>query len=180
LEEYLRDLEVVVAIKEADEFSVPRITQLTQKTNQLNMTTRRYTESQIESFISAPRSSVFYVSVKDRLGDHGIVGVIILRIDGGQCLIDTFLLSCRVLGLTIEETMIAFIKARAKSAGCKKLIGEYIPTRKNKPAEGVYERAHFEKQDDAYFIFDLNKKNDKFSTFVKPEPLILNKESLVK
>ncbi len=166
LEEYLKSLDVVVSIKEADSFSVPRIAQLTQKTNQMNLTTRRYFEAEIESFMKSPLSSVFYVSVKDRLGDHGIVGVIILKIEGEKCLIDTFLLSCRVLGLTIEQSMLAHIQERARESGCKQLVGEYIPTKKNTPAAGFYEAANFKKQGDFLFVFDLKSREIPLSPYI--------------
>lgn len=166
LEEYLRSLALVVSIKEADSFTVPRIAQLTQKTNQMNLATRRYSEAEIESFMKSPLSSVFYVSVKDRLGDHGIVGVMILKIEDDQCLIDTFLLSCRVLGLTIEQSMLAYIQEKARESGCRKLIGEYIPTKKNTPAAGLYEAANFEKQSDSSFVFDLKSKDILLSPFI--------------
>lgn len=167
LEDYLKSLEIEVSIKEADDYSVPRIAQLTQKTNQMNLTTRRYSESNIRYFMESPFSQVYYVSVKDRLGDQGIVGVIILKIEEDKCMIDTFLLSCRVLGLTIEQSMLAFIQNKAKESGCKQLIGEYIPTRKNKPAAGLYEKADFKKQNDSYFTIDLYSQNIQCSPFIK-------------
>lgn len=169
LEEYLRSLALVVSIKEADSFAVPRIAQLTQKTNQMNLTTRRYSEAEIESLMKSPLSSVFYVSVKDRLGDHGIVGVMVLKIEDDQCLIDTFLLSCRVLGLTIEQSMLAYIQEKARESGCRQLVGEYIPTKKNTPAAGFYEAANFRKQSDSFFAFDLNDENIPLLPLIKLE-----------
>src|SRR5206468_5221166 len=96
VDEFIRSLDIEVAIEPATPFSIPRIAQLTQKTNQMNMTTRRYTEAQIQQLAADPAFAVFSVSAKDRFGDNGIVGVFILRFDGGACHIDTFLLSCRV------------------------------------------------------------------------------------
>ena len=98
----------------------------------MNLTTRSYTESDIRSFMKTNSSLVYYVSAKDKLGDNGIIGVIILKINGKECLIDTFLLSCRVIGLTIEQSMLAFIQEKARERGCDILRGEYIPTKKNK------------------------------------------------
>jgi FkbH-like protein len=162
LEDYLKNLEIEISIKKADNFSLPRIAQLTQKTNQMNLTTRRYSESDIRSFMESHYLQVYYVSVKDRLGDQGIVGVIILRIEKGQCMIDTFLLSCRVLGLKIEQSMVVFIQDKAKEMSCKQIIGEYIPTSKNKLAIGFYEKADFKKQSDSYFSLDLKSLNNSF------------------
>ena len=102
--------------------SIGRVAQLTQKTNQYNVTTRRYTEQQIADFASSPECGVYAVRVKDRFGDNGIVGVLITRACEDICEIDTFLLSCRVIGRTIETAMLGFFTDTAKQvaqACCK-------------------------------------------------------------
>ncbi|MHA1749052.1 MAG: HAD-IIIC family phosphatase [Promethearchaeota archaeon] len=167
LEDYLKSLEIEVFIEEANNFSISRIAQLTQKTNQMNLTTRRYSESDIRSFMEGNNSLVYYVSAKDRLGDHGIVGVIILKIKDKECLIDTFLISCRIIGLTIEQSMLAFIQEKARERGCKVLIGEYIPTKKNRLVSNFYEKAKFKKINDSYFTLDLDNQNIQYSSFIK-------------
>ena len=92
---------------------LPRAAQLTQKTNQFNLTTRRYSEEQL-SRMQPPEWGIFTLAAKDRFGDNGIVGVAILRLEGDVAEIDTLLLSCRVIGRTIET---AFLAALAKLAG---------------------------------------------------------------
>ncbi|OFV93313.1 MAG: hypothetical protein A3H95_05880 [Acidobacteria bacterium RIFCSPLOWO2_02_FULL_64_15] len=155
LDEFLRSLDIEVGIRAADSFSIPRIAQLTQKTNQLNMTTRRYTEAQIQSFVNDPGCSAFSVSSKDRFGDDGIIGVCILKHCGDDSLIDTFLMSCRVIGRGIEQLMLAFIADLSRTKGARRLVGEFIATAKNQPAEGIYEKGGLKKVSETRFHADL-------------------------
>ena len=141
VEEFLASLGLEVAIEPATSFSIPRIAQLTQKTNQMNMTTRRYSEAEIGAFAADPGADVFSVAAKDRFGDHGIVGVLIVRYEGTSCRIDTFLLSCRVIGRGIERAMLSVASTSGRGHGAKTLIGEFFTTAKNAPAAGFYETA---------------------------------------
>jgi FkbH-like protein len=143
MDDFLRSLDMEVAINAAAPFSIPRIAQLTQKTNQMNMTTRRYTEAQIAAFAGDPRYGVFSVAARDRFGDHGIIGVVIAEFSDSVCRIDTLLLSCRVIGRGIEALMVAFIAELARRRSILHLVGEFIPTPKNAPAAGFYEAAGF-------------------------------------
>lgn len=143
LDEFLASLELEVLATPATSFSIPRIAQLTQKTNQLNMTTRRYTEAQVQAMAADPRWAVYAVSSRDRFGDDGIVGVFIVEFGRDTAVIDTFLLSCRVIGRGIERFMMASIAELAQARGLRTLVGEFIPTAKNKPAAGLYEQAGF-------------------------------------
>ena len=98
MKSYLKSLEMEIDIDFADEFSIPRIAQLTQKTNQFNLTTKRYSETDIKNLVESDNSDVIYLKLKDKFGDSGIVGVCILKYENKMSLFDTFLLSCRVLG----------------------------------------------------------------------------------
>lgn len=151
LEDFLEGLELAVSIDAAAPYSIPRIAQLTQKTNQMNVTTRRYTETDIGAMAEKENMAVFSVAAKDRFGDNGIVGVFILDVAGDDCRIDTLLLSCRVIGRHIERAMIDVIADVARSKGATALIGEFLPTPRNKPAEGLFERLGFERIDDTTF-----------------------------
>jgi FkbH-like protein len=155
LDEFLRSLEMEVAVEAATPFSIPRIAQLTQKTNQLNMTTRRYTEAQIGALAGNAARAVFSVSARDRFGDHGIIGVMILHFDSSECLIDTFLLSCRVIGRGIEQVMTAFAADVGRVRGAQRVVGEFLPTAKNAPAAGVYEACGFVRTSDTHFELPL-------------------------
>jgi FkbH-like protein len=156
LDEFLRSLDIEASIEQATSFSIPRIAQLTQKTNQLNMTTRRYTEAQIQGFTTDPCSAVYAVSSRDRFGDDGIIGVFILRFADEACRIDTFLLSCRVIGRGIEQLMIAAIADIARLRGMRVLVGEYIPTAKNQPAAGLFDRLGFVPSGETLFQCELD------------------------
>ena len=167
LGEYLKALDISIEIRGAEQFSIPRISQLTQKTNQFNMTTRRYTESDIIQFSESPNAYVFSISSVDRFGDNGIVGVVIIKVDGDVFVIDTFLLSCRVIGRTIEQSMVAFIAELAKQKGATTLIGEFLSTSKNAPAADFYEKMNFTKRADGNFVTDLRNQKLEYSPYVK-------------
>ena len=167
MDDFLKGLDIEVAIEPATNFSIPRISQLTQKTNQMNLTTRRYTEANIQTFTNDPNSFLFSVSSRDRFGDNGIVGVFILKIEEKECIIDTFLLSCRVIGRNIEHSMIAFMADFAKKLGAKKLVGEYIPTAKNQPAANMYEKFQFKKISDTLFRANLERQEFEFPSYIK-------------
>lgn len=157
LEDFWKDLELEVRIEPAQRFSIPRIAQLTQRTNQMNLTTRRYTEPQVEALAADPNWRVVSVAARDRFGDHGIVGAMFMRLDGDNCHIDTFLMSCRVLGLNIEQYVIAYAAEVARQAKRRTLVGEFIPTAKNKVAADMYPRLGFKKVGDTLFCADLDK-----------------------
>lgn len=167
LDEFLKALEMEIEIRLSDDFTVPRISQLTQKTNQLNMTTRRYSEADIVQFANSNESDVFSISSRDRFGDNGIVGVLILKFQEESCHIDSFMLSCRVIGRTIEQSMIAFIAEYARKRGAKILVGEYIPTNKNKPASEIYQKCRMLKDKDGKFVADLTAQEFTYSPYIK-------------
>lgn len=137
-EDFLRSLEQEVEIAPLTGVTLARIAQLTQKTNQFNLTTRRYTEQEIESLAAQPGASVLSLSVRDRFGDNGLTGVAILRREGEVCEIDTLLLSCRVIGRTVETALLARLEALARESGCRLLLGWFKPTKKNKPCASFY------------------------------------------
>jgi FkbH-like protein len=123
----------------------------------MNMTTRRYTESQVEALAKDPSWRVVSVAAKDRFGDHGIIGVMFIRLEDESCHIDNFLMSCRVLGLNIEQYMIAYAAAVARQAKSKRLVGEFIPTAKNKVAADMYPRLGFKRIGGTLFGADLEE-----------------------
>ena len=131
VDDYLRGLEMEAIIGRADDRSVARLAQLTQKTNQFNLTTRRYTESDIRGFGASPDHDVLAIRVRDRLGDSGIVGLAILRHDDHQTAIDTFLMSCRVLGRGVEDSLLVACLLASRRRGDREVVGEFIPTAKN-------------------------------------------------
>lgn len=145
LEDYYCSLGMTARIECANTFSVPRIAQLTQKTNQFNLTTRRYSEADIRAMAAAPECIVLSLALRDRYSDNGIVGVLILRQrTKKQWFIDTFLLSCRVIGRKVENAFIAVACEMLLKLDAEELIGEFIPTKKNILAATVYPDLGFE------------------------------------
>jgi FkbH-like protein len=146
IEDFYRSLEMKTTIGLADSFSFPRIAQLTQKTNQFNLTTRRYSEADIRAFSDDPRRMVLRISVADRFADNGLVGVLIFK-ECSPCVweIDTFLLSCRVIGRKVENAFLAYACQLLAERGAAELIGVYSPTKKNTVCARVYQDLGFER-----------------------------------
>jgi FkbH-like protein len=145
LEDFYRSLEMRSEIVAVTPATLGRIAQLTQKTNQLNTTTRRYTESDVQALARDPAWSLFGVKITDKFGDNGIVGVVFLKIIGDTLDIDTFLLSCRVIGRTVETLMLSHACKIGVAAACSKITGWFLPTRKNEPAAKIYANNGFAK-----------------------------------
>lgn len=160
LDEYLAGLEIVVDIVPASDLTLPRIAQLTNKTNQFNLTTRRYSEAQIQEMM-ARGWLVYGMSVVDRFGSNGLVGVAIAAPAGSNTWeVDTFLLSCRVMGRGVETALLAEIAGQARSRGGRYLTGRYIPTAKNSPVRDFYPKHNFKVAEmhpngDVVYSYDL-------------------------
>lgn len=146
LEDYLRHLEMEACVRGADGFAVPRVSQLTQRTNQFNLTTKRYTEAEVKSMAEARDTDVLYIQLMDRYGDTGIVGAAILRYAGTEAVVDSFLLSCRVIGRGIEDVLLVACMNRALRRGCKIISGTYLPTEKNGQVADFYESRNFKRR----------------------------------
>ena len=158
LDAYLADLEMVVQIEPADPLNLPRIAQLTNKTNQFNLTTRRYTEAEIEERIGRGWR-VYGARVKDRFGDNGLTGVIMVEPQNDHWLVDTFLLSCRVMGRRVETAVLAHVGREAQESGAVSLRGWFLPTEKNAPARDVYRENGFtaiEQHSDGRVLWSLD------------------------
>lgn len=139
LRSFLESLSIHMDIMPADDFNIPRIAQLTQKTNQFNLTTRRYTEPEVRNCL-ASGWNIRCLQVSDRFGDSGIVGCVFLH--GNE--IDTLLLSCRVLGKGIEEAFLKYVLQRLRDQGVRSVTARYIPTAKNGMARDFYEKCGFQ------------------------------------
>jgi FkbH-like protein len=148
VEDFLKQLEINVTMKKANNFTIPRIAQLTLKTNQFNLTTRRYQEEDVQTFASDQNKLIGCAQTKDKFGDNGITGVYIVNknLAEKEWFIDTFLLSCRVMGRGIEDVMLGYILNKAKEEGIIKVKAEFIPTKKNKPCEQLLPDFGFQKE----------------------------------
>lgn len=154
LDEYLKKLDIKVKVRLADKFSIPRISQLSLKTNQFNLTTKRYQEEEIKKFAKDDKMIVGCAEVEDKFGESGITNIFIIKKNNEEWILDTFLLSCRIIGRGIEEGILGKIIEMAKKEGVKKIKAQFIPTQKNKPAENFLSNYGFQKEG-KYWIFSL-------------------------
>ncbi len=133
--EFLAGLGLEIAIAPPLPADLPRIAQLTFRTNQLNLTTVRRSEAEIAALIHRGEAECLKVEVRDRFGDHGLVGAILFGVEGGALVVDTFLLSCRVLGRGVEHRMLAHLGALAVERGLATVAAPLVITAKNLPAQ---------------------------------------------
>jgi FkbH-like protein len=131
LEDYLMSLEMIATELEPDKFNISRIAQLTQRSNQFNLRTVRYSESDITRLLDSENYIVKAYDLSDKFGDYGIIAVIILEKDKSELFIDTWLMSCRILKRGMEEFIINELVGLAQILGFEYITGEYLPTSKN-------------------------------------------------
>ncbi|MGY8821297.1 MAG: HAD-IIIC family phosphatase [Pseudomonadales bacterium] len=135
MEGYLRGLEMVLTATPIGAAELARSTQLINKTNQFNLTTRRYSEAEVERIASDPAAVALAIRLADKFGDNGLISVVLARPDAAvasdELLIDSWLMSCRVLGRQVEDAMLDVLTNAATAAGYRALIGEYRPTERN-------------------------------------------------
>lgn len=145
IDDYLIELEMVAEAKPFDKFNYPRISQLTQRSNQFNLRTVRYTEAEIEAIAKDDKYLTIYFTLKDKFGDHGLVSVVILEKQNNDTLfVDTWLMSCRVLKRGMEEFIVNKIIQTARDNGFRIIVGEYLKTPKNAMVEHIFEKLGFE------------------------------------
>ena len=128
---YLRSLEMKAVVRSFDPESLERVTQLMNKSNQFNLTTRRLTLTQVRQLAENPAWMTRYIRLSDRFGDHGLIGVVTAELVEDRLFIRDWLMSCRVLSRTVEALVRNELVAAAKEAGAVEIIGTYIPTAKN-------------------------------------------------
>mgnify|MGYP000943169922 FL=1 len=162
--DYLKSLDMIAEIDEAKEIYLERIYQLINKTNQFNLTTKRYTKSEVEEIYKDPNQILLYGKLKDKFGDNGLISIIIGKQVGGDVLeIPLWIMSCRVLKRDMEIAMLNELVDLAKERGIKKLRGTYIPSKKNSMVKDLYKNLGFEfiKEENNVFIWDLEIENYK-------------------
>jgi FkbH-like protein len=146
IDEFLEKLGMEVTVKFADEKSIHRIAQLTQRTNQFNLTTKRYSDADIKKFVDNDTCDVLYLSLKDKYDDAGIVGAVILQSSGDTAEIDTCLLSCRVIGRGVETAFLSCVIEAARLRKVEIVQGKYSPTSKNQQVSDFYSRCGFDEE----------------------------------
>lgn len=175
MEDYLQSLDMVADARPINEEDLPRVVQLIGKTNQFNLTTRRHSTEVVERMMHDPNTVSFTVRLRDRFGDYGLVALLIAAtdpdMDARVLKIDTWLMSCRVIGRTVEEYCLNAIVEAARSRSVTRLIGQYIPTKKNGLVKDLFDRLGFENlgesEDGAvHYELDLSDVNPS-RTFIK-------------
>jgi FkbH-like protein len=139
-DDYLRSLEMICSIWLAEEKDVKRVAQLTQRTNQFNLTTRRYSEANIKTMMGNPDWRIYVLGLKDKFGDNGTVGLAIVEIQPKQWRVDTFLMSCRIIGRQAEDALFDRILRDAAEQQVSQVEAEHIPTAKNKVVAEFWDR----------------------------------------
>jgi FkbH-like protein len=147
-EDFYRSLDQEAEIGCVSAATLARVSQLTQKTNQFNLTTRRYTEEQIAQMADSSEWRVRWIRVRDKFSDNGLVGVAILHLRDSTWEIDTFLMSCRVIGRTVETAFLAHLIEEAEAGGGKRIQGWFLPTKKNAPASEFYASHNFQRAEE--------------------------------
>lgn len=165
IEDFLLSLEMVCEIREFDVVGRARIMQLINKSNQYNLTTRRYTEAQVEEVENNPDQIGLQVRLIDRFGDNGMISVVIVDKKPSVWTFDTWLMSCRVLGRKVENAVLSIVVRLAKESGVDRLLGTYIPSPKNSMVKGHYEKlgfafSHSEPDGTEHWELDLSEWSD--------------------
>lgn len=176
LEEFLHSLEMRGRVRLLEGRDLARVAQLTQKTNQFNLTTRRYSEPEVLAMHQGEDHHIFTLELEDKFGSHGLVGVLIAARAPEQVAVwrvDTFLLSCRVIGRGAEDFLVAATGGFLRGMGASRLIGEYLPSTKNAQVAGLYTRLGFSPLPDreGAWAFDLDSGGPPFPPWIKADQL---------
>lgn len=174
IDQYLESLNILLNIEINSIPNVARIAQMTQKTNQFNLTTIRYTENEIINMIKDSKYDIISINVSDKYGDNGITGLVILNyIEDKFAVIDTFLMSCRIIGRNIEYKIIDFIVNLVSNRNFEKLYSTYLQTNKNEQVRLFYENCGFsileETKDIKKYFLDLKKYTKSKINYIKIE-----------
>jgi len=129
--QWLKTLELKITIENAKSENLPRTHQLLNKTNQMNLSTRRLSEKELNSWTNKSSNKLWTIRAKDKFGDYGIIGILSISIKNKSAKLEDFILSCRVVGRDIEKVMIEFVKDYCQNAKIEKIKGKYLKTKKN-------------------------------------------------
>lgn len=169
-DDYLKALGMKAVCAPFDAFHIPRIAQLTQRSNQFNLRTVRYSEQEIEEIAANPRYITRYYTLRDRFGEHGLIAVVILEKRENELFVNEWLMSCRVLKRGMEQCIADSILRAAREAGVARVVGEYIPTPKNAMVKDLYASMGFRPLGDGLYEarVDDYQNHQTFITEEKP------------
>jgi FkbH-like protein len=142
-DDFLASLTMTSEVRAFDKFNIPRVAQLSQRSNQFNLRTIRYADEDVQKLSVSNQHDTFIFNLKDKYGDNGFIAIIILQKQGDSLFIETWLMSCRVLKRGMENFTLNTIVQHAKKGGYKKIIGEYIPSSKNEMVKDHYKKLGF-------------------------------------
>lgn len=164
MEKFLKDLKMQISFKNFDKLGRPRISQLINKSNQFNLTTKRYTENEIEKLEKDKKYFNRQIRLKDKFGDNGMISVVICEKLNSQWIIDTWLMSCRVLGRNVELATLYNLIDNAKKFNITELVGRYIPSKRNSLVKNHYKNLGFKLKNKKtnYETWTLDIKKYKF------------------
>lgn len=153
MEDYLKSLDMTIRITPFDPMDLPRIAQLSQRSNQFNLRTVRYSEHTLASLAEQPGYHTVSVKLRDKFGDYGLISVLVLKQEAaGALFIDTWLMSCRVLKRGVESAVLNYCATLASREGYTALVGEYIPTEKNALVKDHYAQLSFVPKDGFWYL----------------------------
>ena len=142
--DFLQSLQMSANIKPIDKFTLPRAAQLTQRSNQFNLRTIRYTEEKLTEILQDKNKFTLTVSLNDKFGDYGLISLLILeKVNNADLFIDTWIMSCRVLKRNVEELVLNEVLEIASQNKCARILGEFIPTSKNELVKDHYRKLGF-------------------------------------
>jgi FkbH-like protein len=143
VDDWLMSLGIRVRAEPLGPANLTRTTQLLNKTNQMNLSTRRLTEAELVEWVRDPARALWTVTVSDRFGDAGLTGIVSVEADGDRCRIIDFILSCRVMGRRVEESMVHLAVEWARARALCEVVAHYRKTAKNKPCHDFWRQSHF-------------------------------------
>ncbi len=167
-DEWLRQLATCLRVSRIDTSNIVRVAQLFNKTNQLNLSTRRLSEREILDWAALPRHSLLALSASDRFGDMGLIGVVGVETDEAQGKLTDFILSCRVMGRKVEDAMIHLAVSELLRLGARQMYAKYLPTARNRPTLDVLRGVGLIEMADNVFTFDCS------NGFAEPETVTID------
>ena len=169
-EAYLEALGLEGNFEALNEKTIARFSQLINKSNQFNLRTRRYTEAEITAMMESDDYGLYTVSLKDKFSNYGVIACLVLQYQGGECFVDSWVMSCRVLKKDVEKYTMTKLLESAKARGCTKVVGEYLPTAKNGMVKELYQTFEFaltEEKEDGSRRFELTDMTKEYPYKIK-------------
>ena len=156
---WLSSLGIKCYVEPLNTGNLNRVVQLLNKTNQMNLKTRRLSPHELTTWCSTKNNKIYAVRVQDKFGDYGLTGIIGVSKTEQQLLIEDYILSCRVMGRKVEETMLSVVYELSKRMGCKEIVAQYLKTEKNQPCYRFFKSSGFEeKNNNGLFTWDTKNQ----------------------